>query len=183
MKRTILAAAVATAPLFLAMANGAHATTEITTSTSTPGGDGDRQRRRARQYRHRRGRFDQSDHGRREPLRRLSLSNNTLTSEGSISFSNLDNVDRALRSRGGFDRVHYRSTPVRSRSPNPIPPRQASTPGSPMVTGPRRNPATASASSVTGPGIIQQSPYLFNTGAITVVGNGSYGILVNALPR
>jgi len=171
MKRTILAAAVATAPLFLAMANGAHAATEITTSTSTPvatattngGGPGD---------------IDIASGGSISPtvagVAAATLdSNNTLTSEGSISFSNLDNVT-GIKVEGGYAGLMHNSGSI-TISESYTAPTDVNTG---IAYGDWASGGNRVGILVTGPGSFSGS--LFNTGAISVTGNDSYGILIGA---
>jgi hypothetical protein len=170
MKRTLLAAAVATAPLLMMLASGAHATTEITTSTSTPvatatanGGAPDN--------------IDIASGGSITPtaagVAATLNSNNTLTSEGTISFSNLDNVT-GIKVEGGFGGLVNNSGSITISESYTAP----TSPYTGIAYGDWASGGNRTGILVTGPGSFSGS--LFNTGAISVVGNTSYGILVNA---
>jgi hypothetical protein len=171
MKRTILAAAVATAPLLLVLASGAHATTEISSSTSAPvatatanGGSPDN--------------VDISADGSITPtvagVAAATLnSNNTLTSEGSISFSSLDNVV-GIKVEGGYSGLLNNSGSITISESYTAP----TNPYTGIAYGDWASGGNRTGILVSGPGSFAGS--LFNTGAISVVGNSSYGILVDA---
>ena len=171
MKRTLLAAAVATAPLLMVLAGAAHATTEITTSTSAPvatatanGGAPDN--------------IDIASGGSITPtvagVAAATLnSDNTLTSEGSITFSNLDNVV-GIKVEGGFSGLVNNAGSITISESYTAP----TSPYTGIAYGDWASGGDRTGILVTGPGSFAGS--LFNTGVISVVGNSSYGILVNA---
>ncbi len=171
MKRTLLAAAAATAPLLMMLASGAHATTEITTSTATPvatatanGGAPDNVDIASG------GSITPTDAG----VAAATLnSNNTLTSEGSISFSNLDNVV-GIKVEGGFSGLVNNAGSITISESYTAP----TSPYTGIAYGDWASGGNRTGILVTGPGSFSGS--LFNTGAISVVGNSSYGILLNA---
>jgi hypothetical protein len=171
MKRTILAAAAATAPLLLALANVAHATTEITTSTSAPvatatanAGAPDN--------------IDISSSGSIAPttagVAAATLnSNNTLTSEGAIGFTSLDNVV-GIKVDGGNSGLLNNSGSITLTETYTAPTSEYTG----IAYGDWASGGNRTGILVSGPGSFSGS--IFNTGVITVVGNTSYGILVNA---
>jgi hypothetical protein len=171
MKRTLLAAAAATAPLLMALASGAHATTDITTSTSTPvatatanaGAPDD---------------IDIESGGSITPtvagVAAATLnSDNTLTSQGAISFSSLDNVI-GIKVEGGFSGLLDNSGSITISESYTAP----TSPYTGIAYGDWASGGNRTGILVTGSGSFAGS--LFNTGVISVVGNSSYGILVNA---
>jgi len=171
MKRTILAAAVATAPILLALASGAHATTDISSSTSTPvatatanaGAPDD---------------VDITSGGSIAPtvagVAAATLnSNNTLTSQGSISFNDLDNVI-GIKVEGGYSGLLDNSGSITISESYVAP----TNPYTGTAYGNWASGGNRIGILVTGPGSFAGS--FFNTGAISVVGNGSYGILMDA---
>jgi hypothetical protein len=171
MKRKILAAAVATAPLLLVLANGARATTEITSSTTTPvatatanAGAPDN--------------IDIASGGSISPTVAGTAaatlnSNNTLTSEGAIGFSNLDNVV-GIRVDGGNAGLLNNSGTITINESYVAP----TNPNTGIAYGDWASGGNRIGILVGGAGSFAGA--VFNTGAIAVTGNSSYGILVDA---
>lgn len=170
MKRRFLAAAVATAPLLLVLAGVAHATTEISTSTTTPvststanAGASDN--------------VDIAAGGSIGPTASgtaLTLnSNNTVTSEGSISFSNINNAT-GIEVDAGHTGLLVNDGSITINETYTAP----SNPNTGIAYGDWASGGNRIGILVTGNGAFTGD--ITNSGAINVVGNNSYGIIVNA---
>jgi hypothetical protein len=172
MKRTILAAAVATAPLLLVLAGGAQATTEVSSATSTPIATATANNGAA-------DNVDIASGGSITPTVAGTVaatlnSNNTLTSEGAITFSNLDNVV-GIKILGGNTGLFDNAGSITISESYTAPTNQYTG----IAYGNWASGGNRIGILLTGPGSFT-GPFT-NTGAISVVGNNSYGIVIDAL--
>ena len=169
MNRRFLAAAAASAPLLLAMADTAFAQLSITTSTTTPV-------QTATANSGAPGNIDLASGGSINlttgPAAMTLNSNNTITSEGSISFSNTQNVTGILIDGGVSGFVFNRGSISITESYT-----APTNPNTGLAYG-----AWAAGGNNYGIAAIGAQPFngnILSTGALNIVGNNSYGILLD----
>ncbi|MEO7027501.1 MAG: hypothetical protein ABI056_08105, partial [Caulobacteraceae bacterium] len=170
MKRVLFATAAAVAPLLLAAVEPAWAATEITTSTTTPVATATANN----------GAPDNVDiavGGSINPTASAAAltlnSNNTVSSEGSISFSNVDNATGILVLGGNTGSVNNTGAiNIGETYVAPVNPLTGLAYGDWASGGNRYGIAVGGPGTFTG-GITE-------TGAITIQGNSSYGMLLDA---